>query len=128
MTDPLKSLSISNDLDALAKARIERDELTDEIDRLIQDAIPPEIQKKIDDIKAEFDPKIGKLIENIAAMENNIKERVLILGVTVKGSVLSAIFNKGRVKWDNKALDGYAKAHPEILEFRSEGKPYISIR
>jgi len=61
-------------------------------------------------------------------MEDNIKERVLLAGETVSGSVLKAVFNKGRTKWDTKALDGYAKAHPELLEFRSEGKPYVSIR
>lgn len=119
---------IAKDLDALAKARLERDELTDEIEAMIKAVIPPEVQERIDAIEAELSPKISAIIENVSNMESNIKERVLLEGETVKGSVLQAIYNKGRTSWDTKALDGYAKAHPELLEFRSEGKPYVSIR
>ncbi len=39
-----------------------------------------------------------------------------------------AIYSKGRMSWDGKRLDGYATAHPEILAFRSEGQPSVSIR
>ncbi|MCG3145996.1 MAG: hypothetical protein HONDAALG_03775 [Gammaproteobacteria bacterium] len=49
-------------------------------------------------------------------------------GATVKGAALSAVYAKGRVSWDNKALEGYAVAHPELLAFRSEGAPSVSIR
>lgn len=119
---------IAKDLDSLAKARLERDELTDEMEAMIKATIPPEVQERIDAIEAELSPKMSAIIENIATMESNIKKRVLLAGETVSGSVLKAVFNKGRTKWDTKALDGYAKAHPELLEFRSEGKPYVSIR
>ena len=119
---------IAKDLDALTKARLERDELTDEIEAMIRAQVPQEVQERIDAIEAEFLPKMDSIIESISNMETNIKERVLLAGETVSGSVLKAVYNKGRTKWDNKALDGYAKAHPELLEFRSEGKPYVSIR
>lgn len=119
---------IAKDLDALAKARLERDELTEEVDALIESVIPQEIQERIDAIEAEFSPKMKAMIDNISSMESNIKERVLLAGETVKGSVLQAVYNKGRISWDTKALDGYVKAHPELLEFRKQGDPYISIR
>ena len=119
---------IAKHLDELAKARLERDELADEIEAMINSVIPPEVQERIDAIRAELAPNMDSLNETISNMESNIKERVLLVGETVKGSVLQAVYNKGRTSWDNKALDGYAKAHPELLEFRSEGKPYVSIR
>jgi len=119
---------IAKHLDELAKARLERDELADEIEAMINSVIPPEVQERIDAIRAELAPNMDSLNETISNMESNIKEQVLLAGETVKGSVLQAVYNKGRTSWDNKALDGYAKAHPELLEFRSEGKPYVSIR
>jgi len=119
---------IAKDLDALAKARLERDEMTDEIQDLIKATIPPEVQERIDAIESEFSSKMDALIENISKMETNIKDRVLLAGETISGAVLKAVYNKGRTKWDNRALAGYSKAHPELLEFRSEGNPYVSIR
>ena len=56
------------------------------------------------------------------------KDGVIEIGETVKGTFLMGVFNKGRVRWDSKALDGYSKSHPELLEFRKEGNPYASIR
>lgn len=35
---------------------------------------------------------------------------------------------KARVYWDAKALDGYAAAHPEILDFRTEKMPGLTVR
>jgi len=46
----------------------------------------------------------------------------------VKGRELEAVYVKGRISWDNKALDGYAAAHPEIGAFRKQGDPSVSIR
>jgi len=39
---------IAKDLDSLAKARLERDELNDEIEAMIKAVIPPEVQERID--------------------------------------------------------------------------------
>ena len=50
------------------------------------------------------------------------------MGETVKGDHLQAVWSKGRASWDDKALMGYTKAHPELLEFRKQGEPSVSIR
>ena len=53
---------------------------------------------------------------------------VFTIGATVKANGLMAVYNKGRVSWDSKLLDGYAVAHPEILAARKEGDPSVTIR
>jgi hypothetical protein len=53
---------------------------------------------------------------------------VLKNGATVRGSYLMAVWSKGRVSWDDKGLSNYAQAHPDLLQYRKQGDPSISIR
>ena len=99
-----------------------------EFEELSERIIPPEVQKELNDLDDEMAPQILGLQNTIKELESNIKERTLEEGKSVKGSILSAIFNKGRTKWDTKGLDGYAKSNPEILSFKKQGDPYIAIR
>ena len=111
--------------------------LDGEIQTLINSVLTPEILAKVADIKAEFQPKYD-LLENDStfvankaaadALTAEIKDEVVALGETVKGSCLMAVYAKGRVSWDDKALEGYAAAHPEIQPFRKVGNPSESIR
>lgn len=60
--------------------------------------------------------------------ERELKALVLESGASVKGNVVQAVFTKGRVSWDTRALDGYAAGHPEVAQFRKQGEPSVSIR
>ncbi len=91
-------------------------------------AIPTEIQAVLDEIEAEFSPKQELINEEISKLEAAVKSAVLETGETAKGGSLQAVFAKGRVSWDTKALDGYAKANPAIAEYRKQGEPSVSIR
>lgn len=95
---------------------------------LIERVLTPEIKDLLAEIDAEFDPKIAELNQTKAILEAQIKEQVIIAGQTVKGSLHQFVFSKPRVSWDTKLLDGYAMAHPEILHFRKEGNPSVSVR
>ena len=95
---------------------------------LIDSILTPEIKAKIAEIEAEFADKTQFIQEEITKLEAEIKEDVTANGETVKGDYLMAVFAKGRVSWDTKALDGYAAAHPEVAQFRKEGAPSVSIR
>ena len=95
---------------------------------LIERVLTPEIKDLLAEIDAEFDPKIAALNMTLSILEAQIKEQVLISGQTVKGSLHQFVFSKPRVSWDTKLLDGYAMAHPEILHFRKEGNPSVSVR
>ena len=65
---------------------------------------------------------------NAAELENKVKSLVVEGGKTEKGERLQAVYTKGRVSWDTKAIDGYAISHPELFAFRKEGEPSVSIR
>ena len=95
---------------------------------LIDSVLTPEIRDQLAEIDAEFDPKVADLKLTLSILEAQIKEQVLIAGQTVKGSFHQFVYSKPRVSWDTKMLDGYAMAHPEILRFRKEGNPSVSVR
>jgi hypothetical protein len=95
---------------------------------LIDTVLTPEIKEKLAEIDAEFDPKVEEIVQQKSMLESAIKMEVLEAGRTVKGTYHSFVWSKPRVSWDTKALDGYALAHPEIQQFRTEGNPSVSVR
>lgn len=95
---------------------------------MIDKILTPEIKQAIEDIEAEFAGKSEAVDENIAKLTAEIKEDVLAGGATVKGAHMMAVYAKGRVSWDTKALDGVVALHPELAQFRKEGEPSVSIR
>ena len=115
-------------LNALANYRQERSALEAEKKQLIDDLIPTEIRKQIAAIEAEYAQRAEGVEANISELETAIKDEVKAIGETVKGDFLMAVWTKGRTSWDDKSLSGYSKAHPEILEYRKQGEPSVSIR
>lgn len=95
--------------------------------RLMAEAMPAEVKQRMEEIEAEFADKSSAVAENTSALEATIKQAVIENGTSVKATVLHAVFAKGRVTWDSN-LDGYAVGHPELLSFRKEGKPSVSLR
>ena len=115
-------------LDKLADFRSQRDLIRLQESEAMDAAFPEELRQTLKDIEAEFAGRSEIVNEKIASLEKEIKAEVLEHGETVKGTHLKAVWNKGRVSWNSKALEGYAVAHPEVAAFRKEGKPSISIR
>jgi len=113
-------------LDAIFDLRSAQDLLENDKQALINQVLTKEIRDKIAEIEAEFSN--SDISEKINALTEEVKSEVVAAGETVKGTYLMAVYNKGRVSWDTKALDGYIKAHPEIESFRKQGDPSVSIR
>lgn len=121
-------LSIAEKLHRLAKLFAERDGLGAQKQALIDQALPPEVKAHLDDIEAEFGQKAEAATANIESLEAEIKRETLGHGETVRASGIQAVWNKGRQTWDGKALASYGETHPEILQFRKEGEPSVTIR
>jgi hypothetical protein len=121
------SLDITEKLDRLANFQAERDYLGLQKQELIDEVLTPEIKARLEEIEAEFSLKVEAVDENITALEEEIKQDVIQNGASVRGEFLRAVWNKGRVSWDTRAMDAYATTHPKVLQFRKEGKPYVSI-
>ena len=119
--------SIIARLDELAEIRAAVD-----VTRLDYEAKRAEIlravQEELAALDAEFKPLLDTSAERVAELEEAIKNDVARLGASVKGRHVQAVFTRGRVSWDTKALDGYAHAHPEVQVFRKEGEPSVSLR
>ena len=119
---------IKQKLDTLAEYQAQRDAAMLEKQALIDAIYTAEIKARVAEIEAEFAGKTEGVNTNIATLEAEIKQAVLEHGASVKGLFFHAVFSKGRVSWDTKSLDGYATAHPELLSFRKEGEPSVSLR
>ena len=114
-------------LDQLANFYAERDVLNLQKQALIDQILTPEIKARLEEIEAEFAGRLEAVDANISLLENEVKGDVISYGSTVKSTFIRAVWNKGRVSWDTKAMEHYAQSHPEILSYRKEGHPYVSL-
>lgn len=124
----MDELEIKQKLDLLAEHQSQRDSISLQKQALIDKILTAEIKAKLAEIDAEFSDKTSAANEKIANLESEVKEAVKVLGSSVKANFLHAVWVKGHVSWDTKAMDGYAVGHPEILFMRKEGDPSVSLR
>lgn len=115
-------------LNQLAEIQSQADALRLNRDAAMEAATPVEVRQALADIEAEYEPMLEAAAAKANELTAAIKAAVTEHGASVKGSRAKAVFTKGRVTWDAKALDGYALRVPELFAFRSEGKPSVSIR
>ena len=87
-----------------------------------------QVQAELDALDMEYKPVIEATEENIAALENEIKTDVLLYGESVTGGSYRATYTQGRVSWDNDGMTKYAAAHPDVLQFRKQGQPIVTLR
>lgn len=86
------------------------------------------VEEQLEAAKLRYQDATASLDFEISQLEADIKAATLEHGETVKGATLRAQFTRGRVSWNTKGLAGYAVANPEVLAFRKQGVPYVSIR
>ena len=103
-------------LNNLANLRYEREKL-----------VAP-LEKKIIALQLQEMELAGELDARIKMAETSAKSAAIVVGETVRGHSLQSVWNKGKSKWDNTGLKEFAKRNPSIMEYYSEGKPYIAIR
>jgi hypothetical protein len=87
-----------------------------------------QIQFELDALEAEYMPVMEAAGKNIAALENEIKTDVLLVGESISAGMYRAVYTQGRVSWDNEGMNRYAAAHPEVLRFRKQSQPVVSLR
>jgi len=120
--------NIQNMLDALAEYQAQRDMLRIAWDEQRAALIPPEVVAALADMEAEYHGQTEAVDANIAALTEAVKAAVVAHGATVKGANMQAVYMQGRASWDAKGLEGYAAARPEVLAFRKQGAPSVSLR
>lgn len=115
-------------LNRLSDLQAQADEIRLHFQDLREQIMTPEIKEALADVDAEEATTLEAVSAGISSLTEEVKQEVITGGASVKGDYLQAVWMKGRISWDTKALDGYAAAHPEIKAFRKEGEPTISIR
>jgi len=122
------STTIEQQLDRLADLQAQADVVRMKFNELRDQIMTPEIKAKLAEVDAEEATTLEAVNGAISTVTTEVKDAVLAHGYSIKGKYLHAVWAKGRVSWDTKALDGYAAGHPEIVQFRKEGEPSVSIR
>ena len=90
--------------------------------------LTPQIRDALAAVDETFrgDERVASM--RVAELQERIKAEVLRVGETVTGSFKQAVYQRGRVTWDTKGLDGFAVAHPEVATFRKQGDPIVVIK
>ena len=96
----------------------------EEIDKILT----PELMAQVESIRMKWKDTKEAMVFEIANLESEIKSEVLSRKQTIKSANVMAVWNKGRVSWDSKLLEGMAKLEPKLLAARKEGEPTVSIR
>lgn len=122
------TMTAEGTINTYSKKVAQRDQLILDMQAKCDDLIPQEIKDQIEDVKFEIMPDIELLNVEILAYETKLREYVLAVGKTLANQHHMFMWSKGRVSWDTKSLEGYAKAHPELLVFRKTGQPSVSVR
>ncbi len=86
------------------------------------------MQPELEALESEYRPLLESAEENIATLEAEIKTEVLLHGQSVSGGAYRAVYTQGRISWDNEGMAKYANSHPEVLQFRKQGQPSVSLR
>ena len=115
-------------LDELAYLMSHKDAVMLQKQDLVNSVLTVEIKAKLAEIDTEFEPELKLADAMIASMTDKVKAAVLAEGDTVKCSHLMAVYNKPRVTWDSKKLDGMMALVPGLAAARKEGEPTVSIR
>ena len=121
-------MTIEQMLDQLAELQSAVDLLNLKKAEAIEAILTPAIKAAIAEVELECAPQLDEARQKISALEVAVKAAVIECGATVKGQRMQAVYMKGRITWNTKALDGYALKEPALLAFRTEGAPSVSLR
>ncbi len=106
-------------------------DLRDEHDALLRaqaDALPNKLRAELTRIAKRFAPDLERVATELELRTVQVKAAVLAHGASVKGEKLQAVYVAGRPAWDDRGLRGFALVYPDVLVFRTEGAPSVTLR
>ncbi len=121
------SEAVVSTLDRYADLQVASDAVRLRYQEQIDKLLAP-ILSELRELELRRDTEIQAIETELAVLKEAIRLEVLSARKTIKGERIMAIYNKPRITWDNKGLEGFSVAHPEINAFRREGEPSVSIR
>ncbi len=128
MSDEKTEKTITEKLDQLAELHARADALRLSYEEQRNALIPEYIRIQLEALDKRFEAEGEQISNQALELEAEVKELVIASGETVRGAHLMAVWNKGRVSWDSRLLDGFLLAHPELEQARKVGEPTCTLR
>lgn len=113
---------------ALKELRAMRDAVRMDMQACLDSIMTKEQLQEIADIRTEFVPRIEEMEEKIVEYEQSIRDAVLVDGESQAADGLLAVYAKGRVSWDTRALEALTDTYPWLAKYKRVGEPSVSIR
>lgn len=115
-------------LDQLADLQDKLEVLRMDHQEQVEALIPQDLKDETARLHKLFATQTEGVNTKMLDLHTIINTNTLALQHTVKGERRQAVWNKGREGWDMRALNAYARVHPEILTLKKRGNPYVSTR
>lgn len=115
-------------LTALRELRAMLDAARMDMQTCLDSIMTKEQHQQVADIQMEFVPRIEEMEEKIKEYEQSIRDAVLAAGESQAADGVQAVYAKGRVSWDTRALDALTDVHPWLAKYKRVGEPSVSIR
>lgn len=74
-----------------------------------------------------FEAEHADLLKSIADLREEVKADVLQLGHTAETLKLRAELRHGAARWDTRFLEGYVLNHPELMQYKREGRDTVAF-
>lgn len=102
--------------------------LIDDLKKAKDDAIPASVKRRLRTIERQYESQMKAERQKMDDLAESIRTDTISYGKSIKNAGWHAVYAAGRITWNTVALEGYAVAHPEVLEFQRDSGPYVAIR
>lgn len=124
---PPDTKTLIDKLDELAKIRSAIEDTRANYEARREEVLS-RVKSELDALSEEYAQLTAPAQDFAARLEAEIYTEVLLHRSTVRASTLLAVYSRGRVTWDTKGIAKLAETYPELLDYRKEGYPTVSIR
>ena len=115
-------------LDELFGLRTSLASLSQERNAAILRQLPPELQETVASILQEFADMEDQRAQEEKTLADQIRIAARALGVPILGTHLQTTYEPGRRTWESDGLELLGERVPEVLTYRRQGEPIVSIR
>ena len=119
---------INASLEILSELTTDMEKIVSELEKAKHDIIPTSLRRKLARIEREYEQRMMPVRTRIDAVSESIRTDTVSYGQSIKNAGWHAVYAGGRITWNTAGLEGYAVAHPEVLEFQKDSGPYVTIR
>ncbi len=111
----------------LAEARQYHERLKQQVEAE-REAVLSAVRAQLDALEAKYAADLEDAARAVEELEAEVRAEVLQVGKSARLGGVQAIYYRGAITWDGKALQLYVQSHPELERFRKVGQPRVVIK